>query len=110
VPPGETISLADDYDPRFTGGLKNKSAARKHVGANIERLANRQARLYADDRLALLILFQAIDAAGKDGTIRHVMSGVNSQGCRVTSFKAPRPRNWATTTCGVPSRHCQRAV
>ncbi len=57
----------------------------------IELLAEFQDRLYAQDRWALLLIFQAMDAAGKDGTIKHVMSGVNPQGCQVSSFKAPSP-------------------
>lgn len=89
VPPKTKISLAKDYDPDFTAGYKNKAGALEHVAANIERLSNYQERLYAQDSFSLLIIFQAMDAAGKDGVIRHVMSGVNPQGCHVTSFKTP---------------------
>lgn len=89
VPPGEKISLKKDYDPDFTGGFKNKEAAADYVAENVKRLAEYQDRLYAQDTYSLLIIFQAMDAAGKDGTIRHVMSGVNPQGCHVTSFKSP---------------------
>ncbi|MRR38113.1 polyphosphate kinase 2 family protein [bacterium] len=89
VPPGERVSLKKDFDPAFTGGLKDKQDAREHVEANQERLADLQEKLYAQDTYALLVIFQAMDAAGKDGAIQHVMSGVNPQGCLVTSFKAP---------------------
>jgi PPK2 family polyphosphate:nucleotide phosphotransferase len=89
VPPGEKISLKKDYDPDFTGGFDNKSVALEHVSANVKRLSDLQEKLYAQDTYGVLILFQAMDAAGKDGTIRHVMSGVNPQGCHVTSFKTP---------------------
>jgi PPK2 family polyphosphate:nucleotide phosphotransferase len=89
VPPGEKISLKKDYDPDFTGGFNNKEAAAEYVTENVKRLAEYQDRLYAQDTYSLLIIFQAMDAAGKDGTIRHVMSGVNPQGCHVTSFKSP---------------------
>jgi PPK2 family polyphosphate:nucleotide phosphotransferase len=87
--PGQKISLKEDFDPGFTGGLEDKSEAKEHVAKNVRRMAELQEKLYAQDTYALLILFQAMDAAGKDGVIRHVMSGVNPQGCHVTSFKSP---------------------
>ena len=89
VPPGRKISLKKDYDPDFTGGYKDKPGAVEQLAFNVERLAQLQERLYAQDTYALLLIFQARDAAGKDGAIKHVMSGVNPQGCHVTSFKAP---------------------
>jgi len=89
APPGRSVSLRKDYDPGFTGGFKDKEGALEKVAANVERLSDMQEKLYAQDTYALLLIFQAMDAAGKDGVIRHVMSGVNPQGCRVTSFKAP---------------------
>lgn len=89
VPPGEKISLDKDYDSDFTGGYSDKVGALEYVAGNIERLAEYQEKLYAQDTYALLVIFQAMDAAGKDGAIKHVMSGVNPQGCHVTSFKAP---------------------
>ena len=89
VPPGRKISLKKDYDPDFTGGYKDKVGAIEQLAFNVERLAGLQERLYAQDSYALLVIFQARDAAGKDGAIKHVMSGVNPQGCHVTSFKAP---------------------
>jgi len=89
VPPGEKIVLRKDYDPGFTGGFKDKNEALEQVASNVARMADLQQKLYAQDTYALLLIFQAMDAGGKDGCIRHVMSGVNPQGCRVTSFKAP---------------------
>jgi PPK2 family polyphosphate:nucleotide phosphotransferase len=80
-----------DVDPGETGELKSEDKPRavEALHAGVAALAELQDVLYAQDRWALLILFQAMDAAGKDGTIKHVMSGVNPQGCQVSSFKAP---------------------
>src|SRR5262245_27284568 len=89
VEPGKAVSLKKDFDPDFTGGYDDKTGALQKVAANVERLSAMQEVLYAQDNYALLIIFQAMDAAGKDGAIRHVMSGINPQGCQVTSFKAP---------------------
>ena len=89
VPPDTKVSLKKDYDPDFTGGYDDKAGALERVASNVQRLAEFQEKLYAQDIYGILIIFQAIDAAGKDGAIRHVMSGVNPQGCHVTSFKAP---------------------
>ncbi|MFN3888924.1 MAG: polyphosphate kinase 2 family protein [Beijerinckiaceae bacterium] len=89
VKPGASVSLKKDYDPGFTGGFNDKSDAIERLARNRHRTAELQETLYADDRYSLLVIFQGMDAAGKDGVIRHVMSGVNPQGCRVTSFKAP---------------------
>jgi PPK2 family polyphosphate:nucleotide phosphotransferase len=80
-----------DYDPDDTLHLKDgdKKLARKALEKGVETLAQLQDVLYAQDRWAVLLIFQAMDAAGKDGAIKHVMSGVNPQGCQVVSFKAP---------------------
>ena len=80
-----------DMDPADTGGLKseNKDEAKELLASGIELLSGLQDRLYAQDRWGVLCIFQAMDAAGKDGTIKHVMSGVNPQGCQVYSFKQP---------------------
>jgi PPK2 family polyphosphate:nucleotide phosphotransferase len=79
-----------DFDPGDTGGLKmGKGEAAELLQHGTEWLAAEQDMLYAQDRWSLLLLFQAMDAAGKDGTIKHVMSGVNPQGCQVFSFKQP---------------------
>jgi PPK2 family polyphosphate:nucleotide phosphotransferase len=80
-----------DYDPADTAGLSDefKPKSQDLLQGGVKRLAELQEILYAQDRWALLLIFQAMDAAGKDGTIKHVMSGVNPQGVQVYSFKAP---------------------
>jgi PPK2 family polyphosphate:nucleotide phosphotransferase len=80
-----------DFDPGDTGGLESadKPKAQEGLRAGVEALASHQDRLYAQDKWAVLLIFQAMDAAGKDGAIKHVMSGINPQGCQVFSFKAP---------------------
>jgi PPK2 family polyphosphate:nucleotide phosphotransferase len=80
-----------DIDPGDTAGYSSefKSEARALVQKSVTRLSELQEKLYAQDHWAVLLIFQAMDAAGKDGTIKHVMSGVNPQGCEVHSFKAP---------------------
>ena len=88
VPHDKHISLAD-YDTASTGDYKGKKDAAEELAKDIQRLAELQDVLYAQDTYSLLLIFQAMDAAGKDGTIKHVMSGVNPQGCEVYSFKAP---------------------
>jgi len=89
VPPGKKISLAKDYDPADTGRLVEKKDAADLLAQGVSRMAEYQSKLYAQNTHSLLIIFQAMDAAGKDSTIRHVMSGLNPQGTQVYSFKAP---------------------
>jgi PPK2 family polyphosphate:nucleotide phosphotransferase len=89
VKPGQTVSMARDFDPDYTGDYKDKVEAEGILRNNIELLLEQQDILYAKASLSLLIILQAMDAAGKDSTIKHVMSGVNPQGCQVSSFKAP---------------------
>ena len=80
----------NDFDPEDTGGLDiDKGEAKRMLAEGVEQLAELQEKLFAEDRWALLLVFQAMDAAGKDSTIQHVFSGVNPQGCQVTSFKEP---------------------
>src|SRR6185436_645454 len=99
VDPGDTLSLKKADKPRALEGLK----------AGVQALAELQDRLYAQDSWAVLLIFQAMDAAGKDGAIEHVMSGVNPQGCQVYSFKAPSREEldhdflWRTSRC-LPER------
>src|SRR5665811_1600990 len=96
VEPGKKIHLKD-YDTGWAqteefkefGKDKLKARANEILAQNLTDLTQVQQLLYADDRYSLLIVFQAMDAAGKDGTIKHVMSGVNPQGCQVFSFKQP---------------------
>jgi len=78
-----------DYDPSDTAHLKSKEHAEEALLEEKERTAELQDKLYAQDKWSLLLIFQAMDAAGKDGAIKHVMSGVNPQGCQVYSFKEP---------------------
>jgi PPK2 family polyphosphate:nucleotide phosphotransferase len=88
VPPGRTIRLKD-YDPDYTGEFESKEQAETKLREDILKLANYQDVLYAQNTYSLLIIFQAMDASGKDSTIKHVMSGVDPQGCQVFSFKSP---------------------
>ncbi len=100
-----------DFDPGDTCGLKSdqKDEAKAVLAQGIEWLAEEQDKLYAQDRWSVLLVFQALDAAGKDGTIKHVMSGVNPQGCQVYSFKQPSPEEldhdflWRYVKC-LPER------
>jgi PPK2 family polyphosphate:nucleotide phosphotransferase len=89
VPPGEKISLKKDYDPRYHADFLSKEDAAGKLQEGIAALAACQDMLYAQNTYALLIILQAMDAAGKDGLIKHVMTGLNPQGCQVYSFKAP---------------------
>jgi PPK2 family polyphosphate:nucleotide phosphotransferase len=89
VSPGTTVELARDHDPAFKAGWARKRDGGELLKLGVEMLAEYQDRLAADGSRALLIVLQGIDAAGKDGTIRHVMSGVNPQGVTVRSFKVP---------------------
>jgi PPK2 family polyphosphate:nucleotide phosphotransferase len=88
IDPRRKVRLSD-VNVDSTGELKSKQEANGLLQKNIERLADLQYRLAAEKKRAVLVILQAIDAGGKDGTIRHVMSGLNPQGCRVTSFKVP---------------------
>ena len=88
VSPGKKIRLKD-IPTNDDAGLGSKEKARARLGKDLERLRELQHLLYADGRYALLVVLQAMDSGGKDGTIRHVMSGFNPAGCVVTSFKAP---------------------
>ena len=106
--PGEKV----DLDKRPTGVkpfYKSKKKYHKFLEAHIEELSTLQRLHYASNRYAVLVIFQAMDAAGKDGAIRHVMSGVNPQGCQVFSFKQPSAEElehdflWRTTKC-LPER------
>ncbi len=105
---GEEFRLKD-HDPADTNGLKDKRQAQGLLEDGIQLLSHMQEKLYAQDRWALLLIFQAMDAAGKDGAVKHVMSGVNPQGCQVFSFKSPSNEElnhdylWRTHKC-APER------
>jgi len=89
VKPGAKVNLAKDFDPGYKAGYVKKKHAKEVMRNGIALLCDYQARLAAQDSHAVLVCLQALDAGGKDGTIRHVMSGVNPQGVHVTSFKKP---------------------
>jgi PPK2 family polyphosphate:nucleotide phosphotransferase len=89
VEPGSKVTLGKDFDPSFKAGVKKKKEGVALLANGVRLLAEYQARLAAQDTWGVLVVLQALDAAGKDGTIRHVMSGVNPQGVHVHSFKVP---------------------
>jgi PPK2 family polyphosphate:nucleotide phosphotransferase len=108
VKPGRKVRLAN-WPTRIKPFYKSKHRYEKVLADHIARLSQAQSLLYASDRYSLLLIFQALDAAGKDGVIKHVMSGVNPQGCQVYSFKHPSAQElahdflWRTTRC-LPER------
>ena len=110
VTDGESFRLKDvDPDDTLDLGSEDKPRAKEGLAMGVEALAELQDMRYAQDRWAVLLIFQAMDAAGKDGTIKHVMSGVNPQGCEVFSFKSPSAEDldhdflWRCMKC-VPQR------
>jgi PPK2 family polyphosphate:nucleotide phosphotransferase len=108
VTKGRSFRLSQ-IDPGDTGGIDSKEHAAALLAAGVNRLRLEQEKLYAQGTWSLLLIFQAMDAAGKDSTIKHVMSGINPQGCQVYSFKAPSTEElahdflWRTTRC-LPER------
>ena len=88
VPPRTRVRL-DRIDPADTGKHADEGAARAKLGRDIARLAKLQDVLYAERRHALLVVLQGMDTSGKDGTVKHVMNGVNPSGCEVVPFKVP---------------------
>ena len=108
VKPNSRVRLKS-IDTDSTGSYDSKETAKKHLQKGVEELRRMQEMLYAQDQQALLLVFQAMDGAGKDSTIEHVMSGVNPQGCQVFSFKSPSPEEldhdflWRTQKC-LPER------
>ena len=114
--PLKRFRVAEDTDVRLKDWptevkpfYKSKEDYRALLAGQIDELSELQTRLYADDRHSLLVIFQSMDAAGKDGAIKHVMSGVNPQGCQVFSFKHPSAEDldhdflWRTSRC-LPER------
>ena len=108
IQPNTTINLRD-YETDNTGKLKDKGEGKDLQKDNIKKLKDLQEMLYAFNRYAVLLVFQAMDAAGKDSTIRHVLTGINPAGCQVHSFKQPSDEEldhdflWRTTKA-LPSR------
>ena len=78
-----------DHSPTDPGWTKSKAEAKEHLKRDVEKIGELQAKLFAQDQWGVLLIFQAMDAAGKDGIIKHVMSQIDPQGCHVTAFKAP---------------------
>src|SRR5678809_1469750 len=110
VTKGAKFQLKDvDPDDTLDFDSDEKAEAQEALAEGVQLLAKLQDKLYAQDRYAILLIFQAMDAAGKDSAIKHVMSGVNPQGCEVYSFKHPSPEEldhdflWRTTRC-LPQR------
>src|SRR5689334_18706228 len=108
VPEGKKLRL-DKWPTRIKRVYKSKSDYRRMLQAHVARLDELQQLLYASNQYSVLLIFQAMDAAGKDGVIRHVMSGINPQGCQVFSFKHPSPGELAhdflwRTTRDLPER------
>ena len=93
VEPGEPFSLADQSTAEMDGYVAEE--ARAELAGHVERIADLQARLYAEERRSVLVVLQGIDAAGKDSTVAHVFRGTNPQGCRVYGFKEPTPEEFA---------------
>lgn len=108
VPPGKKVKL-EKWPTLVKPAYKSKAQYQKLLAEQVEELSALQQLLYASNRHAVLLIFQAMDAAGKDGAIRHVMSGINPQGCQVFSFKHPSAAElehdflWRTTQC-LPER------
>jgi PPK2 family polyphosphate:nucleotide phosphotransferase len=108
IPPGSRIDLKK-WPTRVKPEYSSKEDYQEILAGHVSKLSKLQNVLYADDRFALLVIFQAMDAAGKDGAIKHVMSGLNPQGCQVYSFKHPSATDldhdflWRTTLC-LPER------
>ena len=88
IKPGTEVNLSE-FDSSYTGDFKSKDEAKELLRKNIKKMQKLQVKLYAENKYSVLIIFQAMDAAGKDGTIKHVMSGLNPQGTQVFSFKQP---------------------
>ncbi len=112
VPPGKKINLKKDYDPGFTGKWMTKAEAKETLARGIQMLAEMQDKLWAQNQYAVLMNLQALDAAGKDGTIKHVMSGVNPQGGSMSTVSRGglQVRKWTTIIYGATSRPCLLAA
>jgi Polyphosphate kinase 2 (PPK2) len=106
VTPGSHVKLAKDFDPAFKAGIKKKKDGVGLLNDGIAILADYQAKLAAQATHGVVVVLQALDAAGKDGTIRHVMSGVNPQGVRVESFKVPSRASSTRTSYAATRSGC----
>jgi len=106
---GDEVDL-EKWPTRVDPVCKSKEQYQELLEEHVAQLSSQQQLLYATNRHAILLIFQAMDAAGKDGAIRHVMSGVNPQGCQVLASNIPAPPNWNTIFSGAPRAICQNAV
>ncbi|MCZ7649177.1 MAG: polyphosphate kinase 2 family protein [Planctomycetota bacterium] len=93
IRPRQRVKLAR-HDPDFTGAFQGKAEVKSATKKNVERLFDLQYKMYAENKHSLLVVLQAMDTAGKDGLIRHVMTGMNPQGCRVVPFKKPSEKEF----------------
>lgn len=109
VKPGKKISLKD-FDTKYKGKALNKAEAEKLLETGRKHLAEIQDKLYAHNQYSVLIIFQAMDAAGKDGAVKHIMSGFNPLGVKVYSFKAPNAAELDHDYSGAIIWHCQQGV
>ena len=105
VRPDKKVHL-DKWPTKIKPGYDSQEEYQTLLAEHVHKLSAQQSRLYADNSYALLLIFQAMDAAGKDSAIKHVMSGVNPQGCQVFTFKHPTPKSWTTTSCGTRHESC----
>ena len=110
VTPGRRVTLSKDFDPGYKAGIPHKEQGVELVAHGVELLSEYQERLAAQDTHGVIVVLQALDAAGKDGTIRHVMSGVNPQGVSVHSSRRRRRSSSTTTTCGASPPTCLAAA
>jgi PPK2 family polyphosphate:nucleotide phosphotransferase len=108
VKPGSKVRLAKDFDPGYRGGVVHKRDGVELLQRGVQLLTEYQERLFAQDVYGLLVILQSLDAGGKDGTIRHVMSGVNPQGVGVRSFKVPSAEELDHDYLWRYSRHLPR--
>jgi len=104
IPHNVKIKLKN-FSADYTKGFKDKEEVKKKVEKNLKTMSELQDVLYAHDKYSILIILQAMDAGGKDGTIRHVMSGVNPQGCQVLVLKNHLTKNLITIICGEYINH-----
>ncbi len=108
VKPGQKLRL-NKLDPAYAGKHKSEAEAKEEAEHYLKKLARQQDLLYAEHKHSVLIVLQAMDAGGKDGTIKHVFSGVNPQGVAVASFKQPTRSNSRTTFSGASTPKLQEA-
>ena len=103
VKPGSKVNLRKDFDPGYKAGFLKKKDGAELLRTGIALFADYQTRLAAQDTHGVLMCLQALDAGGKDGTIRHVMSGVSPQGVHVNSFKVPSDPKYTKVTADTPA-------